>query len=153
MGESATRFFRDKLSMRVRAREAGLLVPDFIGVLNHEDLHHWMQQTPAPWMLKPRTDASAIGIRKLHKPEELWPLLDDLGDRQSHHLLERFIPGKITSTPMALCGTARPHTYRAGSSVRQAAFSAHASRRRLHHAQRGPRFRSPRRRFLSFTKN
>jgi biotin carboxylase len=94
-GESATRFFRDKLSMRVRAREAGLLVPDFIGVFHHDDLHHWMQQTPAPWMLKPRTDASAIGIRKLHKSEELWPLLDDLGDRQSHHLLERFIPGDI----------------------------------------------------------
>ena len=70
MGESATRFFRDKLSMRVRAREAGLLVPEFIGVFNHDDLHHWMQQTPAPWMLKPRTDASAIGIRKLHQPEE-----------------------------------------------------------------------------------
>jgi biotin carboxylase len=95
MGESATRFFRDKLSMRVRAREAGLLVPDFIGVFNHSDLHHWMQQTPAPWMLKPRTDASAIGIRKLHTPEELWPLLDELGDRQSHHLLERFVPGDI----------------------------------------------------------
>jgi biotin carboxylase len=95
MGESATRFFLDKLSMRVRAREAGLLVPDFIGVFHHDDLHHWMQQTPAPWMLKPRTDASAIGIRKLHQPEELWPLLDELGDRQSHHLLERFIPGDI----------------------------------------------------------
>jgi biotin carboxylase len=95
LGESATRFFRDKLSMRVRAREAGLLVPDFIGVFHHDDLHHWMQQTPAPWMLKPRTDASAIGIRKLHNPEELWPLLDQLGDRQSHHLLEHFIPGDI----------------------------------------------------------
>lgn len=95
MGESATRFFRDKLSMRVRAREAGMLVPEFIGVFNHDDLHHWMQETPAPWMLKPRTDASAIGIRKLHKPEELWPLLDALGDRQSHHLLERFVPGDI----------------------------------------------------------
>lgn len=95
LGESATRFFRDKLSMRVRAREAGLLVPDFIGVFQHDDLQHWMQQTPAPWMLKPRTDASAIGIRKLHTPEELWPLLEELGDRQSHHLLERFIPGDI----------------------------------------------------------
>jgi biotin carboxylase len=95
LGESATRFFRDKLSMRVRAREGGLLVPEFIGVFHHNDLHHWMQEVPAPWMLKPRTDASAIGIRKLYRPEELWPLLDDLGDRQSHHLLERFIPGDI----------------------------------------------------------
>ncbi len=95
LGESATRFFRDKLSMRTRARDATLLVPDFIGVFHHDDLHHWMRQTPAPWMLKPRTDASAIGIRKLHKTEELWPLLDALGDRQSHYLLERFIPGDI----------------------------------------------------------
>jgi biotin carboxylase len=95
MGESATRFFRDKLSMRVRAREAGMLVPDFIGIFHHEDLRHWMQQTPSPWMLKPRTDASAIGIRKLHTSNELWPLLDELGDRQSHHLLEQFVAGDI----------------------------------------------------------
>ncbi len=95
MGESATRYFRDKLAMRLRAREANLLVPEFIGVFNHDDLAHWMRETPSPWMLKPRTDASAIGIRKLHHPEELWPVLDALGDRQSHHLLEQFIPGDI----------------------------------------------------------
>ena len=95
MGESATRYFRDKLAMRLRARETGLLVPDFIGVFHHDDLAHWMRETPAPWMLKPRTDASAIGIRKLSRPEELWPLLDALGDRQSHHLLERFVGGDI----------------------------------------------------------
>ncbi len=95
LGESATRFFRDKLSMRVRAREAGLLVPEFIGIFHHNDLRHWIQQTPAPWMLKPRTDASAIGIRKLHTADELWPLLDELGDRQSHHLLEQFVAGDI----------------------------------------------------------
>ena len=40
LGESATRFFRDKLAMRVRARQAGVLVPDFIGVFHHDDLHH-----------------------------------------------------------------------------------------------------------------
>jgi len=95
LGESATRFFRDKLSMRIRAREAGLLVPDFTGIFHHDDLRHWMQQTPPPWMLKPRTDASAIGIRKLQSPDELWRLLDELGDRQSHHLLEQFVTGDI----------------------------------------------------------
>ncbi len=98
MGESATRFFRDKLAMRVRAQQAGLAVPEFIGVMRHDDLAHWMRQTPSPWMLKPRTDASAIGIRKLHNSEELWPLLEQLGDRQSHHLLERFVAGDIFHT-------------------------------------------------------
>ena len=95
LGESATRFFRDKLSMRMRAREAGLLVPDFTGIFHHDDVRHWMEHTPAPWMLKPRTDASAIGIRKLHSADDLWPLLDELGDRQSHHLLEQFVAGDI----------------------------------------------------------
>ena len=95
LSESATRFFRDKLSMRMRAREAGMLVPEFTGIFHHDDVRHWMQQTPSPWMLKPRTDASAIGIRKLHSSDELWPLLDELGDRQSHHLLEQFVAGDI----------------------------------------------------------
>jgi biotin carboxylase len=66
-------------------------------------------------MLKPRTDASAIGIRKLHQPEELWPLLDELGDRQSHHLLERFIPGDIFHADGVVWGahtlTAPVHQY------------------------------------------
>jgi biotin carboxylase len=66
-------------------------------------------------MLKPRTDASAIGIRKLHKAEELWPLLDALGDRQSHHLLERFVPGDIFHADGVVWGghtlTAPVHQY------------------------------------------
>lgn len=95
LGDSATRFFRDKLAMRVRAQEAGIRVPAFVGIFEHHALYRWMQGTPSPWMLKPRTDASAIGIRKIHESEQLWPLLDELGDRQSHHLLERFIEGDV----------------------------------------------------------
>jgi hypothetical protein len=35
MGETTARAFRDKLSMRTRARAAGIPCPDFIHVLNH----------------------------------------------------------------------------------------------------------------------
>jgi len=35
------------------------------------------------------------GIRKIEAPEQLWRVLDDLGDRQSHFLLEQFVPGDI----------------------------------------------------------
>ncbi|MFO7683461.1 MAG: ATPase [Chloroflexota bacterium] len=95
LGESLVRHFRDKLAMRVRARQAGLPVPDFVSVFNYDDLRDFMARTPAPWVLKPRFDAGAIGIRKLHHSEELWRALDELGDRQSYYLLEQFIPGDV----------------------------------------------------------
>jgi biotin carboxylase len=95
MGRTTTAHFRDKLAMRFEAVRAGALVPDFTPVLNYDDLRAYMAGVPAPWVLKPRAEASAIGIRKIHEPEQLWRTLDELGDRQSYYLLERFVPGDI----------------------------------------------------------
>ncbi len=95
MGQSATRYFRDKLAMRVRAREGGVPVPEFTSVLNYDDLSHFLSSVPGPWLLKPRTNASAIGIKTIDRAEQLWPILDQLGDLQSHYVLERFVPGEI----------------------------------------------------------
>jgi len=95
MGVSTTAFYRDKLAMRTGARQKGFSVPDFSRVLNYEELRAYMAAVPAPWLLKPRTSASALGIRKIHEPEQLWRTLDELGDRQSHFVLERFVPGEI----------------------------------------------------------
>ena len=95
MGETTVRHFRDKLSMRMKAREAGINVPDFVHVLNHDALRRFMETTPAPWVLKPRSMAGAIGIKKIHQPGELWTAIESLGDMQSHYLLEQFVPGDI----------------------------------------------------------
>ncbi len=95
MGRTTTGYFRDKLAMRIKADQGGILVPEFTGVAHYDDIRVWMDQVPAPWLLKPRTEASAIGIRKIAQPEDLWRALDELGDRQSHYLLERFVPGDI----------------------------------------------------------
>ena len=95
MGESLTRHFRDKLAMRVRTRQCGVAVPEFTSVFNYDDLRSFLSRVPGPWLLKPRTNASAIGIRKIETPDALWAILDELGDLQSHYLLERFIPGDI----------------------------------------------------------
>jgi biotin carboxylase len=92
---STTAFYRDKLAMRKGARESGFLVPEFCRVLNYDELREYMARVPAPWLLKPRSEASALGIRKIHEPEQLWRALDELGDRQSHFLLEQFVPGDI----------------------------------------------------------
>ncbi len=95
MGVTTTHYYRDKLAMRMGAREAGFLVPEFCRVLNYDDLRGYMSSVPGPWLLKPRAEASALGIRKIQEPEQLWRALDELGDRQSHFLLERFVPGDI----------------------------------------------------------
>ncbi|QQS48257.1 MAG: ATP-grasp domain-containing protein [Acidobacteriota bacterium] len=95
MGESTSRYFRDKLAMRLRADEKGIRVPDFCQVLNYDKLRSFMARVPGPWVLKPRSSASAIGIKKVNSADELWPLLDALGDQQSHHVLEKFVPGDV----------------------------------------------------------
>jgi biotin carboxylase len=95
MGETESRFFRDKLAMRERARDGGALVPPFTGIFHRDDLHDFMRTTPPPWLIKPRTEASAVGIRKVATPDEVFAALDELGDRQSFHLLEGFITGDV----------------------------------------------------------
>lgn len=95
MGETTARYFRDKLAMRIKAREAGIRVPDFVPVLHYDDLRAFMERCPAPWILKPRGEASAIGIQKIYEPEQLWRALDELGDKQSFFLLEQFIAGDV----------------------------------------------------------
>ncbi len=95
MGLTTIRYFRDKLAMRGRAQEAGVPVPEFIHVLNHAALNEFMERVPPPWLLKPRSQASGIGMKKLRSPHELWPILERLGDDQSGYLLEQFVPGDV----------------------------------------------------------
>lgn len=95
MGTSAVAYYRDKLAMRVAARDAGFTVPRFARVLHYPELAHYMETVPGPWLLKPRAEASALGIRRMDAPEQLWRTLDELGDRQSRFLLEEFVPGDI----------------------------------------------------------
>jgi biotin carboxylase len=95
MGLTTVRFFRDKLAMRGKAREAGIRVPEFVQVLNYDALREYMARVPGPWLLKPRSQAAGVGMKKIHEPHELWPWLDQLGDQQSFYLLEQFLPGKV----------------------------------------------------------
>jgi biotin carboxylase len=95
MGLTTVRYFRDKLSMRARAKESGIRVPEFIAVLNYQHLRDFMARVPAPWLLKPRSQASGIGMKKISSADELWPLLNQLGDQQSFYLVEQFVPGTV----------------------------------------------------------
>jgi len=95
MGETTAHYFRDKLAMRMKAAEAEIPIPDFVHVLNHGEVAAFMERVPAPWVLKPRSMAGAIGIKKIHSAQELWSVVEALGDEQSRYLLERFVPGDI----------------------------------------------------------
>ena len=95
MGLTTMRYFRDKLAMRMRALDRHVRVPDFVPVVNHSDIRYYLDHVAGPWVLKPRQEASAIGIKKFHAPDELWPLLEQLGDKQSSYLVEKFVPGDV----------------------------------------------------------
>jgi biotin carboxylase len=95
MGETTARAFRDKLAMRRRARSAEIPCPRFVHALNHAEIEDWTRRVPAPWVLKPRSQAAALGIKKLHAADELWRALEILGDAQADYLIEQFVPGDV----------------------------------------------------------
>jgi biotin carboxylase len=95
MGETTTRYFRDKLAMRVKAQDEGLPVPAFVHVLNDNRMREFCQRVAPPWFLKPRHQAGAIGIRKINGEDELWAVTEALGDDRSNFLLEEFVAGEV----------------------------------------------------------
>ncbi len=96
LGVSLAQHFRDKLAMRTVAQAAGLRVPAFAPVFNHARLRAFLERGPGPWLLKPRSEASAMGIRRIDHPDAVWPLLEALGDEQSHFLVEQYLPGEVS---------------------------------------------------------
>lgn len=101
MSVSVARRFRDKLLMAVLAFQAGVKVPEFVPLINHAEIREFMERVPSPWVIKPRSDVSAIGIRKVHEPDEVWRSIAELDNRErlrersAHHLLARFVDGDV----------------------------------------------------------
>jgi biotin carboxylase len=95
MGDSQARLFRDKLAMRVEAREAGIRQPDFVHALNPARIAEFVERCPPPWVLKPRSEASAVGIKKIGDAGTLWHALEGLHVRQPYHLIEQYIAGAV----------------------------------------------------------
>lgn len=96
MGQTTGRYFRDKLAMRMRAQSAGVPIPAFSALFNDEEINHFADTVDAPWVLKPRSEASASGIMKVHSKEELWQKIHDLGaSNRMKYLVEQFKPGAV----------------------------------------------------------
>ena len=95
MGQTTARFFRDKLAMRVQARDAGIKVPAFTGLFNDVEITEYLRATQAPWVIKPRAEASAAGIKKVHSFDEAWNTIHSLGEERHMFLIEQFKPGDV----------------------------------------------------------
>jgi biotin carboxylase len=95
MGETTARAFRDKLAMRSRAKSAGIPCPAFVHVANDATVREWTEAVTPPWVLKPRGQAAAIGIKKIASSAELWTALSKLGDARADYLLEQFVTGDV----------------------------------------------------------
>jgi len=104
IGDTGARYFRDKLAMRRAAAAAGIAVPKFVHILNYKKIHEYMNEIPPPYVLKPRLQAGAIGIRKIESAGELWKSIGELGDEQSFYVLEKYIPGKVHHVDSILYG-------------------------------------------------
>ncbi len=101
MSSSNAKMFRDKYSMAVKARDAGLSVPEFVPAINHDEIADYLKRVPPPWILKPRSDVSAIGIRKLDHADDVWKAIEELNNREalreraSYHVLAKFVAGEV----------------------------------------------------------
>ena len=110
LSSSKAKVFRDKLSMAIYSQRGGIDVPDFVPLLNPEEVKDFMQRIPGPWVVKPRSDVSAIGIRKVEEPAEVWRLMEEMNEREnlreraSYYVLARFIPGEVFHVDSVVSG-------------------------------------------------
>jgi biotin carboxylase len=96
MGQTTGRYFRDKLAMRMRAKDSGIAIPAFSALFNDDEINQYADTVSPPWVLKPRSEASAAGIMKVHSKEELWQKINDLGnENRIKYLVEQFKPGAV----------------------------------------------------------
>jgi hypothetical protein len=95
MGQTTGRYFRDKLAMRMRAKSCGISNPNFCSLFNDHDINAFADTIPDPWVLKPRSEASASGIIKVYDKESLWIHINEMGNNRFKYLLEQFRPGDV----------------------------------------------------------
>ncbi len=101
MFSSRARLFRDKLAMRATGEVHGIRQARYVHALNYQEIGEFMESVRAPWVLKPRADASAIGIKKFTETEPVWRAIDKLNanddprERSDSFLLEEFIAGDV----------------------------------------------------------
>jgi len=95
MGLTTAKYFRDKLAMRTKAVHSDIKVPPFSALFNDAEIASFLVENQPPWLIKPRGEASAVGIEKCYTEEQVWNVLDVLGQERYNYLIEGFIEGDV----------------------------------------------------------
>lgn len=101
MDSSTAKTFRDKYRMAEAAKSAGVVLPEFVPLLNPDDVRDFMDRVPPPWIIKPRSDVSAIGIRVVNEAAEVWSIIGEMNEREnlsaraSYYVVAQFIAGEV----------------------------------------------------------
>jgi biotin carboxylase len=101
MSSSTAKTFRDKFRMAETAKAAGILLPEYVPLINADVVRDFMTRVPPPWIIKPRSDVSAIGIRKVNTADEVLQLMNEMNEREnlreraSYYLLAQFVAGEV----------------------------------------------------------
>jgi len=104
MGSSTSLYFRDKLAMRIKAQSENIQVPLFTSLFNNDKINEFIEGTSAPWLLKPRMEASATGIKKLWNKQDIWETINSIGNERDNYLLEIFAPGDVYHVDSLIVG-------------------------------------------------
>ncbi len=95
MGQTTARHFFDKLAMRMQAQRHEIPVPGFSALFNDADIQTFLDSSEGPWLVKPRMDAGALGIRKIGSAEDFWKWSEEHQDLRHKYLIEEFKPGAV----------------------------------------------------------
>lgn len=95
MGQTTARHFYDKLAMRMRADEHNIRIPGYSGLFTDHRIEEFLDASEPPWVVKPRTDAGALGIRKLYSKEDFWRWNEMHQEDRYRFLIEEFKPGAV----------------------------------------------------------
>lgn len=95
MGQTTARHFYDKLAMRMVAQDSGINIPGFTSLFNDTIISDFFKTHSGPYVIKPRMDAGAIGIRKIKNATEYWEWNETNQDKRHRYLVEVFKPGSV----------------------------------------------------------
>jgi len=95
--ERASRLGMDKAAAKQILKRGGLTTPDWMIV---EEFHsadqvaRWLEELPPPVVLKPVDGGSSVDITIADDPRQRDAALEDLFDKYSRAMLERYLPGR-----------------------------------------------------------
>ena len=76
--QSTARYFRDKLTMRIKAKRSRHSRSRVYPLFHDADINYFADTVPTPWMPKPRARHQLPVLKKIYTKDDLWENIHDL---------------------------------------------------------------------------